>query len=161
MTDNAAPFPAPSLAPHIVCDGAAEAIEFYKQAFGAEEMMRLAGPDGRLMHAAITVNGALVMMVDENKAFGIVGPKALGGSPVSLHLNVPDADAAIARAAAAGATVAMPATDQFWGDRCGVVEDPWGHRWSMAHPLADRPMGEEALREAAKDAMCANGTSPT
>ena len=143
----------PGLIPHIVCNGAADAIAFYKQAFGATEMMRLPGPDGRLIHAAIQVNGAVVMMVDENKDLGIVGPKTLGGSPVTLHLTVVNADEAIARAEKAGATVKMPAADMFWGDRYGVVADPWGHNWSIAHPLADRPKGEEELRKAAEQAM--------
>jgi uncharacterized glyoxalase superfamily protein PhnB len=157
MTD--APFTMPALAPHIVCDGAADAIEFYKAAFGAEEMMRLPGQDSRLMHAAIAINGAMIMMVDENKEFGIVGPKTLGGSPVTLHLNVANADDAIARAEKAGATVKMPATDMFWGDRYGIVVDAWGHNWSIAHPLAECPMGEEELRDAAKDAMCGQPAS--
>lgn len=145
---------APGLVPHIVCDGAADAIDFYKKAFGAEEMMRMPGPDGRLMHAAITINGAMIMMCDEFKEMGNCGPKSLGGTPVTLHLNVANADAAIERAATAGATVKMPASDQFWGDRYGIVEDPWGHNWSIAHPLRDTPMSEDELREAAKDAMC-------
>jgi uncharacterized glyoxalase superfamily protein PhnB len=139
--------------PHIVCDGAADAIEFYKQAFGATELIRMPGQDGRLMHAAIQLNGAVVMMVDENKEFGMLGPRTLGGTPVTLHLTVPDADAAIAKAEKAGATVKMPAADMFWGDRYGVVVDPWGHNWSIAHPLANRPTGEEELREAARQAM--------
>lgn len=130
-------FTPPGLAPHIVCAGAADAIEFYKKAFGAQEMMRMPGPDGKLMHAAVIINGAVVMMVDENPQWGIVGPKTLDGTPVTLHLNVANADEAIARAAAAGATVKMPAADQFWGDRYGIVEDPWGHNWSIAHPLRD------------------------
>jgi uncharacterized glyoxalase superfamily protein PhnB len=144
--------PMPPLAPHIVCDGAADAIEFYKQAFGATEMMRMPGQDGKLMHAAILVNGAVVMMVDENKAFGILGPKTLGGSPVTLHLIVANADEAIARAEKAGATVTMPAQDMFWGDRYGQVKDPWGHSWSIAHPLANAPRGEDELRAAAEKA---------
>jgi uncharacterized glyoxalase superfamily protein PhnB len=144
----------PSLIPHIVCDGAADAIEFYKQAFGATEMMRLPGPDGRLMHASIQLNGAVVMMVDENREFGMLGPKALGGTPVTLHLTVANADEAIARVEKAGATVKMSATDMFWGDRYGHVVDPWGHNWSIAHPLSDRPLDADALHEAAKDAMC-------
>jgi len=152
MTENAHTMP--SVTPHIVCDGAADAIEFYKKAFGAEEMMRMAGPDGKLMHAAITVNGAMVMMCDEFKEMGNVGPKTLGGTSVTLHLSVANADTAIARAAAAGATVKVPAADMFWGDRYGVVEDPWGHHWSIAHPLSDRPMSEEELRKAAENAMC-------
>jgi uncharacterized glyoxalase superfamily protein PhnB len=148
----------PGLVPHIVCDGAAEAIEFYKQAFGATEMMRMPSQDGRLMHAAIQLNGAVVMMVDENKEFGMLGPKALGGTPVTLHLTVANADEAIARAEKAGATVKMPAADMFWGDRYGQVVDPWGHNWSIAHPLADRPMGEEELRKAAEQATCGQPT---
>ena len=152
MSDT--PVQMPGLMPHIVCDGAADAIEFYKQAFGAAEMMRLPGPDGRIMHAAIQVNGAVVMMVDENKEFGMLGPKSLGGTPVTLHLTVANADEAIARAEKAGATVKMPAADMFWGDRYGMVVDPWGHNWSIAHPLSDRPLGEEALRAAAEGAMC-------
>jgi uncharacterized glyoxalase superfamily protein PhnB len=151
MTDT--PMPMPGLMPHIVCDGAADAIEFYKQAFGATELIRMPGQDGRLMHAAIQLNGAVVMMVDENKEFGMLGPRTLGGTPVTLHLTVPDADAAIAKAEKAGATVKMPAADMFWGDRYGVVVDPWGHNWSIAHPLANRPTGEEELREAARQAM--------
>jgi uncharacterized glyoxalase superfamily protein PhnB len=143
----------PGLIPHIVCDGAADAIAFYKQAFGATEMIRLPGPDGRLMHASIQLNGAVVMMVDENKDFGVLGPKTLGGSPVTLHLTVANADEAIARAQEAGAVVKMPAADMFWGDRYGIVVDPWGHNWSIAHPLAERPMGEEELRKAAERAM--------
>jgi uncharacterized glyoxalase superfamily protein PhnB len=149
MTDT----PMPGLMAHIICDGAADAIEFYKQAFGATELIRIPGQDGRLMHAAIQINGAVVMMVDENNQFGMLGPRTLGGSPVTLHLTVSDADAAIAKAENAGATVKMPAADMFWGDRYGLVVDPWGHNWSFAHPLSNRPLGEEELRKAARQAM--------
>lgn len=144
----------PPLAPHLVCDGAADAIVFYKQAFGAEEVLRLPGPNGKLMHAAVLINGATVMLVDEMKEMAALGPKALGGTPVTLHLYVADADAAIDRAASAGATVVMPATDMFWGDRYGQVQDPWGHMWSIAHPLQSCALNEDELREAARDAMC-------
>lgn len=144
----------PSLTPHIVCDGAADAIEFYKQAFGAEELMRIPTPEGRIMHAAVSINGAMLMLVDEMKEMGALGPISLGGTPVTLHLTVANADAAIERAAAAGATVTMPAADMFWGDRYGQVKDPWGHNWSIAHPLSDRVMSEDELRKAAEDAMC-------
>jgi len=152
MTEIAAT--TPSLTPHIVCAGAADAIEFYKQAFGAEEMFRMAGPDGKLMHGAVSIGGSMLMLVDENKEWGMLSPLSLGGTPVTLHLNVPNADAAIERAAAAGATITMPAADAFWGDRYGQVKDPFGHSWSMAHPLRDTAMTENELRVAAKDAMC-------
>lgn len=123
--------------PHLVCAGAADAIAFYRRAFGAEEMMRLPGPNGRLIHASVRIAGTMVMLVDEMPEHGVFGPKALKGSPVTLHRFVPDVDAAIARAVEAGATVVMPAADQFWGDRYGIVEDPFGHRWSLATHLRD------------------------
>ena len=152
MPENTAA--APSLTPHLICDGAADAIEFYKKAFGAEEMIRIPGPDGKIMHAAIGINGAMVNLADEMKEMGNLGPNSLGGSPVVLHLNVGNADAAIERAVSAGATLVMPAQDMFWGDRYGQVKDPSGHHWSIAHPLGDRQMSEEELRAAAQDAMC-------
>jgi PhnB protein len=151
----------PTLTPHIVCAGAAEAIEFYKKAFGAEELMRLPGPDGKLMHGAIAIDGAMLMLMDEMKEAGALSPLSLGGSPVTLHLNVPDADAAIAKAEAAGATVTMPAADMFWGDRYGQVKDPFGHSWSIAHPLRDTVMSEDELRAAARDAMCGQAAEPS
>ena len=121
-----------SVTPHLVCDGAAAAIEFYKKAFGATEVTRLPGPDGHLMHAQITVGDSAVMLVDQNPEWGMLGPKALKGTPVTIHLYVEDADAFVERAVAAGATVVMPLDDMFWGDRYGVIEDPYGHRWSVA-----------------------------
>ena len=142
-----------TLAPHLVCDGAADAIDFYKNAFGAEEVMRLAGPNARLMHGAVSINGSMVMLVDENRDWGLLSPKALGGTPVTLTLNVPDVDAAVERAVAAGARITMPVADQFWGDRYGIVQDPFGHNWAMATPLG-APMSETELREAAAGAMC-------
>ena len=120
------------LSPHLVCDGAAAAIDFYQRAFGAEEMVRLAGPDGRLMHASIKICGCSVMLVDENKGCGLLSPKVLNGTPVILHLFVADVDAAVARAVEAGAVVTMPVADMFWGDRYGLITDPFGHSWSIA-----------------------------
>lgn len=151
----------PSLTPHIVCAGAADAIDFYKNAFGAEELIRMPGEDGKLMHAAVSIDGAMLMLVDENKDWGLLSPLSLGGTPVTLHLNVPNADAAIERAAAAGATVTMAAHDAFWGDRYGQVRDPFGHSWSMAHPLRDTAMSEDELRAAAQDAMCGQTAEPS
>jgi PhnB protein len=124
-----------SLTPHIIVAGAAEAIEFYKKAFNAIEQVRMPGPGGKLMHASLKIGDSTLMLVDEMPDCGggpSLGPKALKGSPVVLHLYVDDADATIAQAEAAGAKVTMPATDMFWGDRYGQVEDPFGHRWSVA-----------------------------
>jgi uncharacterized glyoxalase superfamily protein PhnB len=150
----------PTLTPHIVCAGAAEAIDFYRRAFGAEELMRVPAEDGKLMHAAISIDGAMLMLVDENREWGIQSPLSLGGSPVTLHLSVPDADAAIAKAEAAGASVTLAAHDAFWGDRYGQVKDPFGHNWSFAHPLRDTVMSEDELRAAARDAMCGQAAEP-
>ena len=142
------------LSPNLVCDGAASAIDFYKKAFGAEEMIRLAGPDGKLMHASLRICGATVMLVDENVGCGLASPRSLKGSPVSLHLFVDDVDAFVARAVDAGATVTMPVQDMFWGDRFGALTDPFGHSWSVATHLRD--MSEEELREAAREAFAAD-----
>ena len=144
----------PSLTPHIVCDGAAEAIDFYRNAFGAEELMRMPAPNGRLMHAAISIDGSMLMLVDEMKEHGVLSPASLGGSPVTLHLNVPNADAAIDRAVAAGATVTLAAHDAFWGDRYGQIRDPFGHSWSIAHPLREAVMSDSEIKAAAKSASC-------
>lgn len=118
--------------PHLVCAGAAEALEFYKKAFDAVETVRLPGPGGKLMHAALIIAGSTVMFTDEMPECGAMSPKTLKGTPVTIHLYVPDADAFYARAVAAGAKAVMPPADMFWGDRYGVLEDPWGHSWSIA-----------------------------
>lgn len=132
----------PSVTPHLVCAGAAKAIEFYKEAFGAKELMRLEGPDGSMWHACVEIAGHPVMLVDEFPDMGSLGPKALKGTPVTIHLNVPDADAWAARAVAAGAILKMPVDDAFWGDRYGQVEDPFGHRWSLATHVRDMTLDE-------------------
>jgi uncharacterized glyoxalase superfamily protein PhnB len=121
-----------TLTPHLVLKDAAATIEFYKKAFGAEEMGRAPGPDGKLMHAAMRVGDSIIMMNDEFPEWGALSPRSKGGATVTLHLYVQDADAAFARAVAAGATVRMPLSDQFWGDRYGLVEDPSGHVWAIA-----------------------------
>jgi uncharacterized glyoxalase superfamily protein PhnB len=140
----------PRLSPHLVCDGAAAAIDFYKQAFDAEEVMRLPGPTGKLMHGSVMINGAMVLLVDEMPEYNVLGPTRLGGSPVTIHLVVPDVDVAIAKAVEAGAIVTMPVADQFWGDRYGVIKDPFGHNWSIATPKPNAPRTEAELQEAAK-----------
>lgn len=135
-----------SLTPHLVCAGAAEAIEFYKAAFGAVEEMRMPGPDGKLMHAMVRIGDSPLMLVDEMPDWGALGPKALKGSPVTIHLQVADADATVARAVQAGAKITMPVDDAFWGDRYGRIEDPFGHHWSVATHVRD--MTYEEIRQA-------------
>jgi PhnB protein len=137
-----------AVTPHLVCAGAAEAIEFYKQAFDAQEAMRIPGPGGKLMHACIRIGDSAIMLVDENPDWGIVGPKSLKGSPVTIHLYVEDVDATVERAVAAGAKVTMPVEDMFWGDRYGKLEDPFGHYWSVATHLRD--MTPEEIQQAAQ-----------
>lgn len=144
--------PLPFLAPHLVCKGAADAIDFYTRAFGAEEMIRLPGPDGRLAHASIMIHGAMVMLVDEHPENGASSPRTLGGTPVTLHLGVPDAKTVFDRAVAAGATVIAPLAMQFWGDLYGMIEDPFGHRWSIATPGENAPRTSADLAKAMQQA---------
>ncbi len=126
-----------SVTPHLVCAGAADAIEFYKKAFNAVEVGRLPGPQGKLMHAMIRIEGSAVMLVDEMPEWGSFGPMSLKGSPVTIHLYVEDVDSVVARALAAGAKITMPVADMFWGDRYGKLEDPFGHHWSVATHVRD------------------------
>ena len=135
-----------SLSPHIVCTGATKAMEFYKAAFNAVETARMPGPDGRLMHGAMKIGDSTLMLVDEMLEYGAKSPKTLNGSPVTIHLYVEDADATFARAVSAGAKVTMPLSDQFWGDRYGQVEDPFGHKWSIA--THQRDVTPEEMQEA-------------
>jgi PhnB protein len=151
------PIPAGSegLIPHLVCDPCADAIEFYKKAFGAEEVCRMPAPDGgRIMHAEIRIGGRPLFLADDFPEYcdgKSSSPKALGGTPVTIHQYVEDCDAAIRRAADAGATVVMPAEDMFWGDRYGVVLDPFGHKWSLATHVSD--LTPEEMAEAARAAF--------
>lgn len=142
------------LSPHLVCRGAAQAITFYEKALGATELVRMAAPDGRLMHACLRINGATVMLVDEFPEMGNHSPLALKGTPVTMHLMVADVDAVTARAVAAGARVIMPVADMFWGDRYGVVEDPFGHRWSIATRLKTVTTDEALAAMATATANC-------
>ena len=131
-----------SITPHLVCAGAADAIEFYKKACGAREEARLPGPGGKLMHAMIRIGDSAVMLVDEMPEHGALGPKSLKGSPVTIHLYVENADATVERAVKAGAKVTMPVADMFWGDRYGQLEDPFGHHWSIGTHVRDVSMEE-------------------
>ena len=126
-----------TLTPHLVCAGAADAIAFYANAFGAVELGRLPAPGGKLMHAMMRIGDSPVMLVDEFPEWGCLGPNALKGSSVTLHLYVEDVDSAFARAIDAGGTAKMPVADMFWGDRYGIVTDPFGHNWSIATHIRD------------------------
>jgi PhnB protein len=149
-----------TITPHLVIDGASEAIEFYKRAFGAEELCRMPfpGPDGQMKvgHAALQVGDSRLFLADECPQAGVTGPN--GGSPVTIHLYVTDADAVFGRAVEAGATVAMPLADMFWGDRYGQVVDPFGHRWSIATHLEDLTPEQMEERKAAAFAGAASGS---
>jgi uncharacterized glyoxalase superfamily protein PhnB len=140
MTD---PIPAgrSGLIPHLVCDPCNDAVEFCRHAFGAEEMCRIPAPDGKkVMHAEMRIGDAVVFLADDFPEYcdgKSQSPRALGGTPVTIHRYVKDVDAAIKRAEQAGATVTMPAADMFWGDRYGMVTDPFGHRWSLATHTRD------------------------
>ena len=140
-----------TITPHLVCKGASDAIEFYKKAFNAVEHMRLPTPDGKVMHAMLGIGDSTLMLGEEYLNCGNSGPLTLKGSPVTLHLYVKDVDAAVAQAVAAGAKVTMPIADMFWGDRYGQIEDPFGHRWSLATHTRD--LTEDEIREGMAKAM--------
>jgi uncharacterized glyoxalase superfamily protein PhnB len=141
-----------TVTPHLCVRGAAKALEFYKKAFGAKELARHPGPDGEsIMHAAVQIGDSKVMLNDEFPAMGALSPQALNGTPVCIHLQVEDVDGLFNQAVAAGATVMMPVMDQFWGDRYGIVVDPFGHRWSIASHIRD--LTTDQLKEAAAAAF--------
>jgi PhnB protein len=147
-----------TVTPYLVIKGAAEAIEWYKKAFGAEEIARMPMPDGRLMHAEIKIGDSFVMMSDEFPEFGGgKSPKSLGGCTTSLHLYFPDCDAAFTRAVDAGATGKMPPMDMFWGDRFGKLTDPFGHEWSVATHIEDVAPAEMEKRMRTEMAKMASG----
>jgi PhnB protein len=126
-----------TVTPLLVCAEAADAIEFYQKAFGAIELSRMPGSDGKLMHASIRIGDSVVMLADEMPDWGSFGPKSLKGSPVTIHLYVKNADAVFEQAVRAGAKVTMPLDDMFWGDRYGKLEDPFGHQWSIGTHVRD------------------------
>ena len=126
-----------TVTPHLVCAGATEAIEFYQKAFGATELSRVPGENGKLMHASVRIGDSVVMLNEEMPEWGAFGPKSLKGSAVTIHLYVENADAVFEQAVAAGAKITMPLDDMFWGDRYGKVEDPFGHQWSIGTHVRD------------------------
>lgn len=151
MPDETAFTPSP-VAPYLTVDDAKGAIDFYLRAFGARELGRQATPDGRILHAALQLNGGLVMLCDDFPEMSEgrrSSPPALGGTAVAIHLTLPDVDATWKRAVEAGAKVVMPLADAFWGDRFGVLEDPFGHRWSLSTP--QREVSEEEMGAAVKE----------
>jgi PhnB protein len=159
MTSQIKPIPDGfhTLTAHLIVKGASQAIEFYKKAFGAEELGRLTGPNGNsVMHADLKIGDSHIFLVDEFPEIDCRGPESIGGTPVTIHMYVEDVDAAFDKAVAAGAKVQMPLADMFWGDRYGVVTDPFGHSWSLASHKEDLTREEIAKRA---QAACAEAAS--
>lgn len=149
MTDAVKPIPDgyEGITPYLICKNAEAAIEFYTRAFGAREMFRI-GESGFIGHAEIRIGNALIMLADEFPDMGILGPKSIGGTAVSLHLYVEDVDSFAEKAVAEGLKVLRPVANQFYGDRSGHFEDPFGHKWSFATHIED--LTPEELNERAK-----------
>jgi PhnB protein len=131
-----------TLTPYMTVRDAAKAIAFYKQAFGATEKGVMNGPDGKIMHAELRIGDSIFMLADEFPQFGSLSPQSTGGSGMGLHIYAEDVDAAFDRAVKAGATVEMPVSDMFWGDRYGKLADPFGHKWSIATHKRDMSVDE-------------------
>jgi PhnB protein len=144
-----------NVTPYLIVDGAAKAIDFYKKVFGATEKMRMPSPGGKVGHAELTLGDSMIMLADEHPEMGARAPHAYGGSAVSLMLYVPDVDATVATAIAGGAKVVRKVENQFYGDRMGTIDDPFGHRWYVATHVEDVPPEEMAKRAA--DAMGKSG----
>lgn len=140
-----------TITPAIIVRGAANAIDFYRKAFGAEVVERMDGPDGSIAHAEIRIGDSIVMLGDENPQYGTVSPMSTNGTPSSLHIYVDDVDAVFARALNAGAKVKYPIENAFWGDRYGKVTDPFGHEWGIATHVRD--MSSEEVKKAAEEWM--------
>jgi PhnB protein len=160
MSNPVKPIPEGShaLTPHLVVKGASQAIEFYKKAFGAEEIMRMPGPDGKsIIHAQLKIGDSQLFLVDEFPEMGGLGPLSIGGTPVTIHLFVEDVDTVFNRAVAAGAQVNMPLENAFWGDRYGRITDPFGHSWSLATHKEDLTPEEISKRA---QAGCAGSAGP-
>jgi PhnB protein len=139
MAGNVKPVPENyhTITPYLVVDGAAKAIDFYKKAFGATELMRMPAPEDKIGHAELKIGDSVVMLSDAIKEMGHKSPKTLGGTPITLLIYVNDVDATVAGALQAGAETLRPVEDQFWGDRMGGVTDPFGHQWFVATHIED------------------------
>jgi len=138
----------PQVTPYLCVDGAAEAIEFYERALGAKERMRLPGPDGKLGHAELELGSSLIMLADEHPDMGVLGPKSIGGTPVTISVYVEDVDSVHQAALDAGATEVSAPENQFYGDRSGQFTDPFGHKWSVATRVEEVPPDEMEKRMA-------------
>lgn len=147
---NVKPIPEgyPQVIPYLVIDGAGAAIDFYGSVFGATERMRMPAPDGKIGHAELQIGDSVIMLSDEYPEMGALGPKAIGGTPVNLSVYVEDVDGVFDRAVKAGAKSLRPVENQFYGDRSGQFQDPFGHRWSVATHIEDVPPEEMAKRAA-------------
>ena len=142
----------PRVTPYLIVDGAAAAIDFYTSVLGATERMRMGGPGGKVGHAELELDGSVIMLADEHPEIDAIGPKSVGGTPVSLHVYVEDVDAIFQRALDAGATVTQELEDKFYGDRSGGFEDPFGHHWHVASHVEDVSPEEMEKRAAAASA---------
>ena len=143
----------PRVTPYLIIDGASEAIEFYSAVLGAKERMRMPSPSGKVGHAELEIGDSVVMLADEHPEMGAVGPKTTGGTPVSMHVYVEDADSAFAKAIEAGAKEVRPMEDKFYGDRMGSFEDPFGHVWHVASHVED--ISPEEMEKRAAEAASA------
>jgi len=144
-----------AVTPYLSVIGAAQAIDFYKKAFGAKEVMRMPGPSGTIGHAEIEIGGSRIMLADEHPEMNFRGPKSFGGTTVHIHLYVPDVDKLVKQAMAVGAKTPRPVADQFYGDRVGSLEDPFGHVWHVATHKEDFSPTELKKRAAAKASAAA------
>ena len=138
----------PRVTPYLHVDGASKAIEFYRTVFGARERMRMAAPDGRIGHAELEIGNSMIMLADEHPEMHVLGPKSVGGTPVTVLVYVEDVDRAFERALKAGAKELRPVENQFYGDRSGQFEDPFGHHWNVATHVEDVSPDEMAKRAA-------------
>ena len=141
----------PQVTPYLIVDGADAAIQFYARAFGAKERMRMGGPEGKIGHAEIDIGQGLIMLADEHPEMDARGPKTIGGTPVTISLYVEDVDAVFQAALDAGATELRAVENQFYGDRTGQIEDPFGHKWHLATHVEDVP--PEEMEQRAAEAM--------
>ncbi|MER5488253.1 VOC family protein [Streptomyces sp. NPDC002812] len=148
MTVQPVPEGYPRVTPYLCIDGAAAAIDFYVSVLGARERMRMAAPGGKVGHAELELGSSVIMLADEYPGIGFRSPKSVGGTPVTLHVYVEDVDAVFGKALALGATELRPVRDEFYGDRTGQFEDPFGHRWSIATHIEDVPPDEMERRSA-------------